>query len=280
MARYLNRTKIEWCTRTWNPLVGCTRGCAYCYSKKIAIRFPDKFPKDFIPTFYPERLDAPLYEKTPQSIFTVSMGDMFDPLVQAEWQRQIFSMTKKANWHIYQILTKRPDRIPADLIANLLVEGNVWFGTTVDSRASINNISELIKNTSPMRTRFVSFEPILSDLNLKSTDLDNIDLVILGAQTNPTVMPKKEWVNNILLAAERARHDKTGTGCSVFIKRSLDPIFDDIAPMNLPRNYPNVHNEIMAFEVELKKKLAHAYLKEGINPMEIPPKNRFHSVEL
>ena len=84
----LNKTKIEWCDRTWNPVTGCLHGCSYCYARKIAERFKGTkaWPDGFKPIFRPERLDDPIIEYgTEQSIFVCSMADLFGEWVPKEW---------------------------------------------------------------------------------------------------------------------------------------------------------------------------------------------------
>ena len=88
----MNRTKIEWCDYTWNPVTGCRTGCWYCYADRMATRFH----RSFEPAFHPERLNEPLRVTTPAKIFVCSTADLFGPWVDPEWQRRVFQVCAAA----------------------------------------------------------------------------------------------------------------------------------------------------------------------------------------
>jgi len=192
----MNRTKIEWTDYTWNPITGCRHGCKYCYARKIATRFKDAFPNGFEPTFHQERLRDPFSVKKPSKIFTVSMGDMFGEWVPEEWVIPIFQVMGACKQHTFQILTKNPKRINS-VVSGDLFSPNIWLGTSVESSSARNRIDELRKV--PRFKKFVSFEPLKEEVRPNLTD---IDWVIIGAQTNPLVLPDWKWIDRIVYEAD------------------------------------------------------------------------------
>lgn len=217
----MNKTAIEWCDYTWNPVTGCLHGCPYCYARKIAERFKGSkaWPRGFEPMFHPDRLDAPrhlgrqYYNPMPKgsTIFVCSMADLFGDWVPYEWQQRVFDACLRVPRHTYIFLTKNPAqylKIPGDRIRK-----NFWFGATVDGYPNPNGyltIGTLRKL--PEANLFVSFEPLLGDPG--PLDLTGIKQVIIGAQTNPDQYVGLEWVMKICEAADRA-------GAKVFMKDSL-----------------------------------------------------------
>jgi protein gp37 len=198
----LNKTKIEWCDRTWNPVTGCLHGCSYCYARRIAERFrgTKAWPNGFEPTFHPNRLDDPIIEYCKeQSIFVCSMADLFGDWVPTDWIKSVFETMHKAYWHTYMILTKNPRRIntviPSDMYAD-----NIWLGTSIENMKVDQRICELQKI--PQFHKFISFEPLLEEI--RGLDLTGIEGVIIGAQTNPSVEITPEMVRLIGEAAFEA----------------------------------------------------------------------------
>jgi len=202
----MNKTGIEWCDMTWNPVTGCLHSCEYCYACKIANRFstqtakPDGgvhdlkkrsttiYPFGFDPTFHRYRLDEPQRMKKPQTIFACSMADLFGDWVPDSWIQQVFEACKAAPQHRYLFLTKNPKRyfrIPT------IESKNLWFGT------SITEGNTFFPSSSTVNT-FLSIEPILDEIGW--IDLTNVKWVIVGAETgnrNGKVVPKKEWIKDI-----------------------------------------------------------------------------------
>ena len=218
----LNKTKIEWCDRTWNPVTGCLHGCSYCYARKIAERFrgTKAWPEGFKPTYHPERLEDPEKIKEPQSIFVGSVADLFGDWVPVEWTNQIFCETIEADHHDYIFLTKNPPNmkklfldfmgtIPNENYSFLTMPYS-WFGTTVTWSEDVHRIKEL--QVFPHPHRIVSFEPLLSDLG--NINLIGIRQVIIGAQTKPDQCAGLESILKICEAADMV-------GAKVFMKDSL-----------------------------------------------------------
>ena len=176
----MNRTKIEWCDFSWNPIVGCAHGCWYCYARKLAQRFPKNFPNGFEPTFYPERLKEPWNYKKPSKIFVYSVADLFAPWSDPGWRwRVIGSAAQCPVKHTFMFLTKNPENIDT----TIKFPENFWMGTTVTNEfqgESCLNI-ESIKRVQ-CGVRFVSFEPLLAPLPF-NVNLEGIDWVIIGKLT-------------------------------------------------------------------------------------------------
>lgn len=108
---------IEWCDATWNPVRGCTKvspGCAHCYAETFAERFRGvkghAYEQGFDPRTAPDKLDEPLRWKKPRRVFVNSMSDLFHEEFSFEYIAQVFSVMALADQHIFQVLTKRPER--------------------------------------------------------------------------------------------------------------------------------------------------------------------------
>lgn len=200
-----NYSNIEWTDATWNPTRGCTKisaGCKNCYAETFSERFrgvpghPFEFGFDL--KLVPEKLEEPLKWQTPKKIFVNSMSDLFHKDIPDEYIYKVFSVMRLADWHIYQVLTKRPERMKR-LFDTLLKEfselKHIWLGVSVENRKhGIPRIS-LLQNTN-IPTRFLSIEPLLEDLGI--INLKKIDWVIVGGESGPRSRPiEKEWVISI-----------------------------------------------------------------------------------
>jgi protein gp37 len=207
-----DRSSIEWTDATWNPIRGCkkiTPGCKHCYAERFAERFRGvpghPFEQGFDLRLVPEKLEVPLTWRTPRRIFVNSMSDLFLEEVPTEYIARIGRIVRAANWHTYQILTKRHERM-RDLLSGELnwmsSLRNVWFGVSVEDREHGLPRLESLQHT-PATMRFLSIEPLLEDLG--RLDLRNIDWVIVGGESGHGARPmEKDWVLSILRQCEAA----------------------------------------------------------------------------
>lgn len=263
----MNRSKIDWCDHTWNPITGCLHGCPYCYARKMTARFsgdirlnkmakenyqtlksadgehdlyilnePMKnetghdlvYPFGFEPTFHRYRLNTLDKLKMGKNIFVGAMADMFGEWVPDEWITDVISNCICHPQHNYLFLTKNPERY----IQYGMPIGfdNMWYGISVTKEADINRLNYLPEG----HKTFVNIEPLLEEL--KAQDYGNmfesaVDWLIIGAQTGRQknrITPKQEWIKNIVLMADTA-------GIPVFMKDSLIPI---VGKENMRREFP------------------------------------------
>ncbi len=203
----MNKTKIEWTEETWNPSVGCTKisaGCKYCYAEVMANRLQAMgikgYENGFEFTILPERLEQPLKKKKPTKFFVNSMSDLFHEQMPEEFLNKIFSVIEQTPQHVYQILTKRENRM-SEYFANKIPPKNVWLGVTVEDKKSGLPRIEKLRNI-PANIKFLSIEPLLEDLG--EIDLTGIDWVIVGGESGSKARPmKEEWVINIKNQCEK-----------------------------------------------------------------------------
>lgn len=191
---------IEWTHATWNPTTGCQKispGCQHCYAERFAERWRGvaghPYEQGFDLRLWENRLEMPLSWKKPRLIFVNSMSDLFLDDIPTEFILRVFETMNKANWHQFQLLTKRPQRMLE--ISKQLDNwpSNVWAGVSVESQAWTWRIETLQKV--PASIRFLSCEPLLSDLELS---LDRINWVIVGGESGFGARPiKPEWVRHI-----------------------------------------------------------------------------------
>lgn len=183
----MNKTKIEWCDYTWNPVVGCENNCHYCYARKINDRF--HFIKNWNePEFFKDRLDEPLRVKKPSGIFVCSMADLFSGDMPFKWIRDVIAVATKAPWHRYYFLTKFPEHYKREAFSD-----NCFLGTTITGPHDQERASILLSQPNQNR-KFLSIEPLLGPIVLPAGSV-NFTEIILGAQTGTgSVKPKREWI--------------------------------------------------------------------------------------
>lgn len=242
----MQKSKIEWCDSTWNPVTGCLHGCEYCYAKRIAERYGGSvsadsfdgrklveldeqplverkngkvsaapFPVGFRPTFHKYRLWEPARAKKPQSIFVCSMADLFGEWVPDEWIEQVFGACLKAPQHRYLFLTKNPGRyMRLAEVGKLPERDNFWYGSSTPTPDTLFWWSD-------RHNTFVSVEPMM-EVFPSSGDcpVKKVGWVIMGAMTGPgssAYQPKREWV-------EALTEDAQALAVPVFMKDSLRPV--------------------------------------------------------
>ena len=193
-------SSIEWTEATWNPTTGCRKispGCQNCYAERFAERWRGvkghPYEQGFDLKTWDDRLEMPLTWKKPRLIFVNSMSDLFLDEIQTDFILKVFHSMKKADWHQFQLLTKRPERMLK--IAQELEEwpSNVWAGVSVESQAWTWRI-DILKEI-PAAIKFLSCEPLLGSLKLS---LDNLNWVIVGGESGAGARAMKaEWVRDI-----------------------------------------------------------------------------------
>jgi protein gp37 len=179
---------IEWTDATWNPVTGCTQvspGCDHCYALAFAERFrgvPNHpYEQGFDLRLWTERLELPLRWKKPRRIFVNSMSDLFHADVPEDFIRAVFDTMVLADWHIYQVLTKRPQRL-ARMADSLPWPDHIWAGVSVESNAYVWR-ADFLRRV-PSTVRFISAEPLLGPID--ELDLDGIHWVITGGESGPS----------------------------------------------------------------------------------------------
>lgn len=203
----MKNTKIEWTESTWNPITGCTKispGCQNCYAERMAIRLKAmgvaNYKNGFQVCCHEHELLKPLSWKKPQTIFVNSMSDIFHKNVPFDFIQKIFEVMRQANWHIFQILTKRSDRL-LQLDHKINWPSNVWMGVSVENQQWIKRIEDLRRTQA--KIKFLSLEPLLGPL--PNLNFHGIDWVIVGGESGPKSRPiKKDWVIDIKSQCQKA----------------------------------------------------------------------------
>jgi len=208
-----DNSKIEWTDATWNPVRGCTKispGCVHCYAETFAERFRGvpghPFESGFDLRLLPEKLGDPIRWSKSRKIFVNSMSDLFHDGVPDEYIEKVCRVMLAANWHTYQILTKRADRMAELLQSKLRLvakASHIWWGVSVENRKhGLPRIGKL-RRAKPA-VAFLSVEPLLEDLG--KLDLKGIDWVIVGGESGFGARPMQpEWVRNIRDQCKKAR---------------------------------------------------------------------------
>lgn len=181
------KSAIEWTEATWNPVTGCDQvspGCAHCYAKVFAERWKGisghPYEQGFRLRLWPDRLDHPLKWKRPRRIFVNSMSDLFHERVPDAFIIEVFAVMERADHHIFQVLTKREERL-LDLAPDLSWPENIWMGVSIENRRFVHRADVL--RSVPAKVRFISAEPLLGPLD--GLDLDGIDWLIAGGESGP-----------------------------------------------------------------------------------------------
>lgn len=199
------QSHIEWTDATWNPVRGCTKispGCKHCYAETFAERFRGvkghPYEQGFDLRLVPSKLEEPLKWKSPKMIFVNSMSDLFHDGVPDDYIESVVDVMVRANWHTYQVLTKRSRRLREMLNGRLRYaarERHIWWGVSVEDRQyGLPRIDDI--RVTPAQVRFLSVEPLLEDLGF--IDLDGIDWIIVGGESGHGARPmKREWVVSI-----------------------------------------------------------------------------------
>ena len=248
-------SSIEWTDASWNPTRGCTKispGCIHCYAETFAERFRGvpghPYEQGFDLRLVPEKLAEPLIGagwSVPKKVFVNSMSDLFHKDIPDEYIESVCKVMQSANWHTYQLLTKRADRL-AELLSGRLFPyatlQHAWWGVSVENRKhGLPRIDAL--RSAP--------EPLLEDLG--EVDLTGIDWVIVGGESGHGARPMEQaWV-------ERLRDQCEAAGVKFFFKqwggvqksktgRLLDGRTHDEMPEILPVAVPSKKERIKLAE--------------------------------
>ena len=159
-------SKIAWTDVTWNIATGCSKvdeDCKFCYMYRES-KEGEKYSPSIV-TRTKKAFNLPLRLKSPSKVFACSLTDFFHEGCDA-YRAEAWEIIKKCPQHIFQILTKRPERIKDCLPVDWgTVYENVWMGTSVGNQKSIHRIGQLMQV--PAKIRFLSIEPMHGEIDLE-----------------------------------------------------------------------------------------------------------------
>lgn len=198
------QTAIEWTDATWNPVSGCTKvssGCDNCYAERLSERFRGTaghpFESGFDLTLRPHKLAEPLGWRRPRRVFVNSMSDLFHKDIPIEFIDRVFETMERANWHVFQVLSKRSSLLRNYVSARYgsgVAPPHIWLGVSVENKDALVRMRHL--RQSRATTRFVSFEPLLEDVGC--VDLRGVHWVIVGGESGPGRRPiDAAWVRGL-----------------------------------------------------------------------------------
>lgn len=203
------QTSIEWTELTWNPVTGCTKitaGCKFCYAEVMTKRlkamgvekYKDGFKKVRI---HEDALGIPYTWKKSKVVFVNSMSDLFHKDVPLEFIQKVFQVMKDNGQHVFQVLTKRADRL-AEISHLLPWSHNIWMGVSIEDERVLDRI-DFLRQTGA-RVKFLSCEPLIGPL--PNMNLNEIDWVIVGGESGHKPRPMNpEWVLDIQEQCQVAR---------------------------------------------------------------------------
>lgn len=224
----MKTTTIAWTEATWNPVTGCTKipgphgspsGCDNCYAFTLAERFRGTpghyYEHGFDVTLRPQRIDDPLTWTKPRRIFVNSMSDLFHDAIPDRFVIEACETMFFADWHVFQVLTKRPERMRrafrwlydprgpwSHLNAERFPMPNVWLGVSVCSMADAWRV-QMLRET-PAAIRFLSLEPLLGRID--AAVLDGMDWIIIGGESGRGARAlDEEWTRSIIAACRAKR---------------------------------------------------------------------------
>lgn len=194
------QSSIEWTEMTWNPTTGCTKisaGCKFCYAEIMSRRLKamgiEKYKAGFKVRIHSDQLHIPSTWKHSKIVFVNSMSDLFHEDIPLNFIKQVFSVMNENPQHVFQVLTKRAERLFA-VHKELKWTHNIWMGVSVENEKVIDRIEYLRKTKA--RVKFLSCEPLIGPL--PKLKLKKIDWVIVGGESGHKPRPMDaEWVLDI-----------------------------------------------------------------------------------
>jgi protein gp37 len=220
-----NKTGIEYADSTWNIVTGCSpksEGCAACWARDLhnlrhrAFLDGKKLPAQYAVPFsqvqlLPERLEQPLHWKKPRRIFVASTGDLWHDEVPFSYINRVFDVMERAAWHVFQVLTKRPERMAMwARQRSKPIPSNVWGGVSVENQAAADERIPLLVGVG-FALKFVSCEPLLGkvDLQLRGRNFGRgeefVNWVICGGESGSDARPMYAgWARYLLHQCEEA----------------------------------------------------------------------------
>lgn len=269
----MNRSKIEWCDHTWNPITGCLHSCEYCYARLMAKRFAgdirlnkmaksdyrtvmaadesrelyvlDKpmlnetgttlvYPFGFEPTLHRYRYNTIDTLKNGHNIFVGAMADVFGKWVPDEWIKEVIQECVKRPQHNYLFLTKNPDRYISLLLGENLPElPNMWYGATVTNSVQAETAEATMQDLPSAAHAFLSIEPLMEDVS------DALSITIANF-TDWVIVGAETGRNKNKMVPKLEWIEKIVQLCDeyhipVFMKDSLIPI---VGEKNMRREFP------------------------------------------
>lgn len=205
-----DNSRISWTNATWNPLAGCTKvspGCEHCYAERMSRRLMAMGRsgyKDVINLktgkwnnrveLLTGALSIPLHWKKPRMIFVNSMSDLFHKNVPDWYIASVMEVMMKANWHTFQVLTKRPERM-LEVLGGHNLPGHIWLGVTMEDEARAIERTRIFRRVGPA-VRFVSVEPMLEPFLVPA--IEKWDWVIVGGESGPGARAFQwDWARSI-----------------------------------------------------------------------------------
>lgn len=268
-------SSIEWTDATWNPVRGCTKvspGCKHCYAATFAERWRGipghPYEQGFDVRLVPEKLVEPLRWIQPRAVFVNSMSDLFQEAVPVAFIKCVASIMRLGNWHTYQVLTKRAERM-RDVVnehcREISAQKHIWLGVSVENRRHGIPRIDCLRDTRAA-VRFLSIEPLLEDLG--ELNLTGIDWVIVGGESGAGARPMdRDWVQSIrrqcrsqdvhFFFKQWGGKNKSATG------RSLDGrTYDDLPPIHRAA-VPSSHERVTRIAAMTSHILSHKEWIDG-----------------
>ena len=263
---------IEWTDSTWNPVTGCTKlssGCDHCYAERFSERFRGvkghPFESGFDLTLRPERINQPRNWRKPRMIFVNSMSDLFHKKIPLTFVDQVFDTMESADWHIYQILTKR-----SSLMRNYINRRypdvssppHIWLGVSIENSATLSRLNHLKAANASLR--FISFEPLLGDIG--KVDFNGIHWVITGGESGAGARKVNvEWLRNIRDQCQSQQVPFFFKQWGGYTPKTGGNTLDNHKWLEYPRMSNDAHNFDTGMQV------AGAPVKSANHPMEVGP---------